>query len=194
MSVVLRRNRSFAPSSPVARYWLANCVGFAVSGGLRGSVETVLAEDDPTEPDTLVVRTGRFRLRRVPLDAVLWTVPSERLVVVCGRPGALRVRGAAAARASGRELARLGMLGLVRARRGWAVGAPVAAAWLRRGSRASVRLIRSPAWRSYARFALSATTRLSQELWRRSSPLRTTWSRPSSARRSADEVDTTSST
>ena len=39
MAVALRQSRRFDASSPVTRYWLANCVGFSLSGGGHGTVE-----------------------------------------------------------------------------------------------------------------------------------------------------------
>jgi len=47
MAVAMRQSRRFDASSPVTRYWLAHCVGFSLSGGGRGTVERILAEDDP---------------------------------------------------------------------------------------------------------------------------------------------------
>ena len=38
MAVALRQSRRFDASSPVTRYWLANCVGFTLAGGGRGTV------------------------------------------------------------------------------------------------------------------------------------------------------------
>jgi hypothetical protein len=50
MAVALRKSKRFAASSPVTRYRLANCVGFSLAGGGHGTVERVLADDDPFDP------------------------------------------------------------------------------------------------------------------------------------------------
>jgi len=34
MAVALRQSRRFDSTSPVTRYWIANCVGFSLSGRL----------------------------------------------------------------------------------------------------------------------------------------------------------------
>src|SRR5215467_4227365 len=81
MAVALRQSRRFDASSPVTRYWLANCVGFTLAGGGRGTVERILADVNPYDPSMLEVRTGR-RLRRVPTAAVIAVVPSEQVLVV----------------------------------------------------------------------------------------------------------------
>ena len=82
MAVALRQSKRFAASSPVTRYWLANCVGFSLAGGGRGTVERILADDDPHDPSVLEVRTGRRRVRRVPTSAVIAVVPQEKVIVV----------------------------------------------------------------------------------------------------------------
>ena len=62
----------FEGSGPVARYWLANCEGFRVRGGLSGTVEELLRDSDPHVTTRLVVRTRRYAayqrkwMRRVP--------------------------------------------------------------------------------------------------------------------------------
>src|SRR5215471_3743191 len=82
MAVPLRQGRRFPASSPVTRYWLANCVGFSLSGGCRGTVEQVLADFDPYSPSLLEVRIGRRRVRRVPTSAVVAVIPSEQVLIV----------------------------------------------------------------------------------------------------------------
>ena len=80
MAVDLRH--SFAAPSPVTRYWLANCVGFSLAGGGRGTVERVLADVHPYDPSQLEVRTGPCRVRRMPTAAVVAVIPADRLLVV----------------------------------------------------------------------------------------------------------------
>src|SRR5437588_5248794 len=82
MAVAMRQSRRFAAPSPVTRYWLANCVGFSLSGGGRGTVERILVDNDPYDPSLLEVRTSRRRVRRVPTSAVIAVVPSEQVLVV----------------------------------------------------------------------------------------------------------------
>jgi hypothetical protein len=188
MAVALRQSKRFPASSPVTRYWLANCVGFSLAGGGRGKVERVLADADPHDPSVLEVRTGHRRVRRVPTSAVIAVVPSEGVLVVDRRRRlnpdrrrnlSLRVRWTT--RALGRVL--IVSLGLLMAlvaeafrlsRRAWMQGSPVVARTSRRGGGEAVRLVRSVPWQSYGRSARSATTRLSQARSSRSSRRRTT--------------------
>jgi hypothetical protein len=200
MAVALRQSRSFGADSPVTRYWLANCVGFAVTGGVRGHVEEVVAEDDPNEPELLVVRLSAHRTRRLPVSAVRSAVPTERVLVVEHVPGGAGVHSRQAAQVAGRGaeagarlLARLCVLGWTWACRGWAAGRPVAAAGLRRGGQESARLIASVPWHRFGPSVRSATTRLWPALSRLWSRLRTTWSGPSSGSDSAADPRTTSS-
>jgi hypothetical protein len=72
----------FEGSSPVARYWLAKCEGFAVQGGARGVVEELIRDADPFVTTRLVVRKGRSRRTVVPADAVAAVDPAERVVFV----------------------------------------------------------------------------------------------------------------
>jgi hypothetical protein len=208
MAVALRQSKRFDASSPVTRYWIANCVGFSIAGGGHGVVERILADSDPHSPSLLEVRTGRRRVRRVPTSAVIAVVPSEKVVVVDRRRRLtpdrrrdmiLRLRW------GGRVLRRvvvvgLGLLAALAAellswgRRAWREGSPVVARTSRRGGSEAVRLVRSVPWQSYGRSALSATTRLSQARSNRSSRLRTTSSERSSAKSSAERARTTSST
>src|SRR3954454_12204969 len=71
----------FEGSGPVARYWLANCAGFAVRGGVQGTVEELLRDADPFVTSRLVVRRGRRRTV-VPVEAVAGVIPAERTVLV----------------------------------------------------------------------------------------------------------------
>ena len=204
----MRQSRRFDASSPVTRYWLANCVGFSLSGGGRGTVERVLADDDPYEPTVLEVRTGRRRVRRVPTSAVIAVVPSEHVLVVDRRrrmtpdrkrDASVRLRwsarvawrglviGASLLAVLGTETFRLG-------RRAWSQGSPAVARTSRRGGAEAARLVRSVPWQSYGRSARSATTRLSQARSTRSSRPHTTSSRRKSASGSSDKARTTSST
>src|SRR5581483_8843932 len=82
MAVALRQSRRFDASSPVTRYWLTNCIGFSLAGGGRGTVERILADVNPTDPSLLEVRTGRWRIRRVPTAAVIAVVPAEQVLVI----------------------------------------------------------------------------------------------------------------
>jgi hypothetical protein len=207
MTVALRQSPRFDASSPVTRYWLANCVGFSLAGGGRGTVERILADFDPNDPSLLEVRTGR-RLRRVPTSAVIAVVPAEQVLVVDRRHQltpdrkrdlSLRLRW------STRVLRRVLVVGLGLfaalvaellqwSRRAWTDGSPVVARTSRRGGSEAARLVRSVPWQSYGRSARSATTRLSQARSPRSSLPRTTSSRRSNGKRSSDEARTTSST
>jgi hypothetical protein len=72
----------FEGASPVARYWLANCMGFAVRGDAHGVVEDLIRDGDPFVPTRLVVRTRSRRRRIVPARAVTLVVPAERTLVV----------------------------------------------------------------------------------------------------------------
>jgi hypothetical protein len=73
--------RRFARSSPVARYWLAQCEGFQVQGPVKGTVEQVVGSVDPRGAEELVVRRA-WRRRHVPVAAVDTVVPGARLIVV----------------------------------------------------------------------------------------------------------------
>jgi hypothetical protein len=207
MAVALRHSRRFAASSPVTRYWLANCVGFSIAGGGRGTVERVLADDDPYEPSLLEVRTGRRSVRRVPTSAVVAVVPSEQLLVVERRRALPDRRRSAAVRVrwSARIIRRalvviLTLLAILAVevlrlgRRAWAVGSPAVARTGRRGGSEAARLVRSVPWQSYGRSARSATTRLSRARSTRSSRRRSMSSARRSANGSSDEVPSTSST
>src|SRR5581483_6829668 len=195
--------------SPVTRYWVAHSVGFSLDGGAHGTVERVLAEDDPLAPSHLEVRTKRQRLRRIPVSAVIAVVPSERRLVVEGgravgvsRHPQRKERLNKAAALAGRGAITTGILLLDLAtllarfaREAWRVGAPVVAAASkrgysagRRGGRESVRLVRSVPWQRYGRSARSATTRLSQASSTRLSHRRTTSSEPTSVKSSAERA------
>jgi hypothetical protein len=208
MAVALRQSKRFDASSPVTRYWLANCVGFSLAGGGHGTVERVLADVSPHDPSELEVRTSRRRVRRIPTSAVIAVVPQEQVLVVDRRRRLmpdrrrdLRLR----LRWSARVLKRVLVVGvgivmaltadvLRLSRRAWTRGSPVVARTSRRGGAEAVRLVRSVPWQSYGRSARSATTRLSQVHSTRSSRRRTTSSEPSSESSSADATHTTSST
>jgi hypothetical protein len=73
--------RTFERTSPVARYWLAQCEGFRVNGAVKGTVEQVVASPDLQSARQLVVRT-RGRRRHVSVDTIEAVVPAERLIVV----------------------------------------------------------------------------------------------------------------
>lgn len=81
MTVQARTERRFDRSSPVARYWLAQCEGFRVKGPLKGTVEKVVGAVDQQSAESLVVRTA-WRRHTIPVDAVDAVVPAARLIVV----------------------------------------------------------------------------------------------------------------
>jgi hypothetical protein len=81
MAIQLETKRSFDTSSPVARYWLAQCEGFHVEGLVKGTVEEVVGAVDPQMPEALVVRRA-WRRWRVPVAAVGAVVPAARLILV----------------------------------------------------------------------------------------------------------------
>ena len=209
MAVALRQSRRFDSSSPVTRYWIANCVGFSLSGGGRGTVERVLADRDPHDPSVLEVRTSRRRVRRVPTSAVIAVVPQEKVLVVDRRRRRVtpdrRRDLSLQLRWSARVLRRVVVVGLgllasfslellQLSRRAWTEGSPVVARSSRRGGSEAARLVRSVPWQSYGRSARSATTRLSAARSSRSSRRPTTSSGRRSGKSSADEARTTSST
>ena len=207
MTVALRQSPRFDASSPVTRYWLANCVGFSLAGGGRGTVERILADFDPNDPSVLEVRTGR-RVSRVPTSAVIAVVPSEQVLVVDRRRHLMPDRKrdlSLRLRWSARVLRRVLVVGLgllaalvaellQRVRRAWTDGSPVVARTSRRGGSEAARLVRSVPWQSYGRSARSATTRLSRDRLDHSSRRRTTSSDRKSGKSSGGEAGTTSST
>ena len=103
MGIQPQTARRFDKSSPVARYWLAQCEGFRVKGPLKGTVEQVVGSGDLQDADELIVRTARGR-RRVSVESVEVVVPAARLIVVDGRPEptAAELRTRAVAQASSR--------------------------------------------------------------------------------------------
>ena len=169
MAVALRQSRSFDSDSPVTRYWLANCVGFSVTGGGRGTVEEVLTEDDPHEPEMLVVRSGRHRVRQLPTSSVVAVVPSDRVLVVEQSPNALPARTRRAARMAGhggivgaRLLALLALATWELTRRGVVRASPHVVRGARAGGTRTVRLVRSVPLQRYALSARSAMTKRPQ--------------------------------
>ena len=210
MAVVQGHSRRFSASSPVTRYWLANCVGFSLTGGGKGTVERVLAGEDPFVPSLLEVRASGRRLHCVPITSVLEVVPRERLIVVAGRratkPTAERRRdmrrrlgravtaATQVAVARGIVVLRIAASLALLAREAWRAGHPIAVTAARRGGKETVRLVRSVPWQRYGRSARSATTRLWQDLSSRSSRRRTTSSETRSETSSRERARTTSST
>jgi hypothetical protein len=81
ITVQSRTERRFDRSSPVARYWLAQCEGFRVQGPPNGTVEKVVGSVDAQSAESLVVRTA-WRRCNVPVAAVDAVVPAARLIVV----------------------------------------------------------------------------------------------------------------
>jgi hypothetical protein len=208
MAVALRQSRRFDASSPVTRYWLANCVGFSLAGGGRGTVERIYADLNPHDPSMLEVRTSRHRVRRVPTSAVIAVIPQEQVLVVDRRRHLMPDRKRdliLRLRWSGRVVRRVLVLGigilaaltadlLRMGRRAWVDGSPVVARTSRKGGNEAARLVRSVPWQSYGRSARSATTRLSQGRSARSSRRRTTSSDQSNGSSSPDRARRTSST
>src|SRR2546423_13238940 len=80
MTVQARTERRFDRSSPVARYWLAQCEGFRVKGPLNGTVEKVVGAVDQQSAEALVVRTG-WRGHNIPRGAVHPGGPARRFIV-----------------------------------------------------------------------------------------------------------------
>jgi len=204
----MRQSKRFAAPSPVVRYWLANCVGFTLAGGGRGTVERILADEDPFEASVLEVRMSWRRVRRVPASAVIAVVPQDQVLVVDRRRRVMpdrrrdvsvRLRWTARVVRHGLVLG-MGLLVAIAdetfrlSRRAWSTGSPVVVRTGGRGGTEAARLVRSVPWQSYGRSARSATTRLSQARSTRSSRPRTTSSGRSSAKSSSDEARTTSST
>jgi hypothetical protein len=72
----------FEGTDPVARYWLANCEGFAVEGAARGIVEELQRDDDPHVTARLVVRTRGGRRKIVQATSIATVVPADRVLVV----------------------------------------------------------------------------------------------------------------
>ena len=72
----------FEGTDPVARYWLANCEGFAVEGAARGVVEELQRDDDPHVTARLVVRTRGGRRKIVQAASIASVVPADRVLVV----------------------------------------------------------------------------------------------------------------
>src|SRR4029079_6677397 len=72
----------FGGTDPVARYWLANCEGFAVEGAARGVVEELQRDGDPHVTARLVVRTRAGRRKIVHAASIASVVPAERVLVV----------------------------------------------------------------------------------------------------------------
>jgi hypothetical protein len=72
----------FEGTSPVARYWLANCKGFTVKGGAHGIVEQLIHDADSLVPTRLVVRTRTRRKTIVPAREIESVVPANRVLVV----------------------------------------------------------------------------------------------------------------
>src|SRR5256885_15742267 len=81
MTVQARTERRFDRSSPVARYWLAQCEGFRVKGPLDGTVEKGVGAVDQQSAKSLVVRTA-WRRPNNPSHPVAPVVPPPPLVAV----------------------------------------------------------------------------------------------------------------
>jgi hypothetical protein len=213
MAIARREGHRFESSSPVGRYWLANCVGFTVTGGSSGRVaELETGVSDPHVPKTLVVRRRHHRPRRVPVSTVVAVDPDERTLEVehvPGRAAVLSRRAVAGVRRSSVLLVQAaGLLALAggrRAKRVLLVGAPRVAAGSelalaavvtlsRRAVRESARLIRSVPWRRFGPSVRSGTTRAWRAISSSWSRLRTTSSRTRSESDSAAKARTTSST
>jgi hypothetical protein len=176
MTVVSGQTKRFTAASPVTRYWLANCVGFSVAGGERGTVERILVDDDPYVPYQLEIRRAG-RLRRVPISAVLEVDPAREVLVVRG---------------TDRANARRASLGHIAAAFGvFLLGL---ATWLVRAGRETARLVASLPWQQYGRSVRSAMTRLWREISTTWSLLLMTSSEHGNAKSSSERARTTSST
>jgi hypothetical protein len=86
MAIRPKTERRFDTSSPVARYWLAQCEGFRVKGPMNGTVEEVVGSVDLQSAEALVVRSA-WRRHTIPVTAVDVVVPAARLIVVDRRRG-----------------------------------------------------------------------------------------------------------
>src|SRR5262249_48139830 len=155
-------------------YWLTNCVGFSIAGGGRGTVERLLADDDPHFPAQLEIRQGH-RLRRLSVSAVVEVVPEEQVLVVHGAKEAAPSRAA------------LDRVVVVLRHVAVAAGVLVLgfATWLVRAGKETVRLVRSLPWQQSARSVRSVTTTLWRDLSTRLSLLLTTSSGRRRAKRSS---------
>jgi hypothetical protein len=73
----------FDGGGPVARYWLANCKGFEVTGDEHGVVEELIrGVADPHQTARLVVRTRSRRRRVIAAEEITLVVPAEKVLVV----------------------------------------------------------------------------------------------------------------
>jgi len=73
----------FDGDGPVARYWLANCKGFEVTGDEHGVVEELIRGGaDPHQTSRLVVRTKSRRRMVIPAEEITLVVPAEKVLVV----------------------------------------------------------------------------------------------------------------
>jgi hypothetical protein len=78
-----------AVSADQRTYWLRNCQGFRVEqGGKKVGVVDDVMFGRQSEPATLIVRTGLFRLglRAIPVDQIE-TIDPPKLGSPCGRQG-----------------------------------------------------------------------------------------------------------
>jgi hypothetical protein len=89
MAIRAQSERRFGRSSPVARYWLAQCEGFRVQGPVKGTVEEIVGSVDPQSAERLIVRRA-WRRRTVSVATIDAVVPAARLIVVDGRPRTTR--------------------------------------------------------------------------------------------------------
>lgn len=131
----------FEGRSPVARYWLSKCEGFAVAGGERGIVEELIRDADPFVTTRLVVRTGRRRRAVVPAEAVAAVDPAERVVFVTRGRRKQPTRAAMTRAAAGARLGSAGTArGLAYARREMATRAARAAPTVENAGRTTLRV------------------------------------------------------
>jgi hypothetical protein len=72
----------FGRSSPVLRYWLGHCEGFAVAGGAKGVVAGLIRDGDPHRPAALVVRRHRGRAQTIDVEAIVAVFPQRRTLLV----------------------------------------------------------------------------------------------------------------
>jgi len=194
----------FEGSGAVARYWLARCEGFTLTGGRHGVVVDVVRADDPHVASRLVVRTRLRRRRLVSVSAVAFVDPGGRTIGIA-RPRRQR-RPIERTKRTRRPLVRPALRQLRVASRAVHIRAAPHVARARAVVGGSFRhlgrearatgglLVASASWRRYVHSVRFAMPKLPQARWRTSSRRRTTSSRRPSVRRISRRARTTSST
>src|SRR5258708_38697004 len=72
----------FGRASPVLRYWLGRCEGFAVAGGAKGVVSGLIRNGNSHEPAALVVSRRRRRTRTIETQSIVAVLPARRVLLV----------------------------------------------------------------------------------------------------------------